>query len=203
VRFAIPYLASLERVIALEPEILVPSHFEPIRGAGKIREGLVRTRDAVRYLHDATVAGMNEGEDLYTLMREIRLPKELDLPESHGKVSWNVRAIWEGYSGWFHFESTPQLYPVPPSSVYREVVELAGGADAFAQRAKARVGRGEPVEALHLVEMALAAQPDHRAALEARLAALELLLERSGGENHSELFWLRHRIAATRTRLGG
>jgi len=73
----------------------------------------------------------------------------------------------------------------------------------MASRAKARVERGEAVEALHLVEMALAAEADHRAALEARLAALDLLLQRSGGENHSELFWLRHRIAATRARLGG
>lgn len=35
-----------------------------------------------------------------------------------------------------------------------------------------------------------------------RLAALELLMERSGDENHSEVLWLTHRIGATREELG-
>jgi len=199
-RFSMPYIHSLERVIALEPEILVPSHFEPIVGRERIRADLVRTRDAVRYVHDAVVEGMNGGKDVYTLMNEISLPPELELSEGHGKVSWGVRAIWEGYTGWFH-ESTVDLYAVPAKAVHPEVVEMAGGATAIAARARARVEAGEPVESLHLVEMALAADPHNRAALEARLAALELLLVRSGDVNHSEVYWLRHRIEATRKEL--
>jgi len=202
-RFAVPYLQSLDRIIALEPEVMVPSHFEEIRGADAIREALVRTRDAVQYIHDETVAGMNAGKDVFTLMREIRLPAELDLPESHGRVSWNVRAIWESYTGWFDFEDTTQLYAFPPSSVYAEVATMAGGAAALAARAQAHVAGGEPEQALHLAAMALAAEPGNRAALEARLAALELLLERSGGINHSEVFWLRHRISKTRNEITG
>jgi len=65
-----------------------------------------------------------------------------------------------------------------------------------------RVARGEPEAALHLVEAALAAEPGHRGALEARLAALERLLERSGDVNHYEVYWLRHRIEATQKELG-
>jgi alkyl sulfatase BDS1-like metallo-beta-lactamase superfamily hydrolase len=199
-RFSMPYIHSLERVIALEPEILVPSHFEPIRGKERIRADLVRMRDAVRYVHDAVVLGMNEGKDVYTLMNEVALPPELELSQGHGKVSWGVRAIWEGYTGWFH-ESTVDLYAVPARAVHPEVVEMAGGAGAVAARARARVEAGEPVEALHLVDMALAADPGNRAALAARLAALELLLVRSGDVNHSEVYWLRHRIEATREEL--
>ncbi len=200
-RYAIPYIESLDKLIALEPEMLVPSHFEPIEGKERIVADMTKTRDAVQYIHDETVAGMNDGKDVYTLMREIRLPPELALPESHGKVAWDVRGIWEGYSGWFHFDSTAQLYGVPPSSVHPEIVKMAGGADVVGERAQARVEAGDPVEALHLVEMALAADPESRPALEARLAALELLLEQSVG-NHSEVFWLRHRIATTRNQLG-
>ena len=47
--------------------------------------------------HDQTVAGMNAGKDVYTLMREITLPPELDVGQGYGKVSWSVRAIWENY----------------------------------------------------------------------------------------------------------
>ncbi len=38
-RFAAEYIESLDRVIELEPELLVPSHFEPIEGAAEIRSG--------------------------------------------------------------------------------------------------------------------------------------------------------------------
>ncbi len=201
-RFAVPYIDSLERVLALEPEIIVPSHFLPIVGKDEIREGVTRMRDAVRYVHDATVEGMNDGKDVYTLMNEIRLPQHLELSEAHGKVSWGVRAIWEGYSGWFHHE-TPQLYAVHPRTVWAEIVEMSGGPDAVARSAQARLDAGRPVEALHLTAIALEADATNRAALSAELAALEELQRRAAGVNHSEVMWLRHRIEKTREALGG
>jgi len=202
-RFVPSYIESLERVLDLEPELLVTGHFDPIRGKREIRAELERLRDAIRYVHDATVAGMNRGEDVHTLMREIRLPEHLRVGEGYGKVAWNVRAIWEGYAGWFHHRSTTELYGVPPSRVHPEIVELAGGANAVAARAARRVDAGEPLSAIHLAEMALAADPDNRAALEVMLTAHERLLEESGGENFWEVGWLRHQIAKTRATLDG
>ena len=200
-RFAAEYIQSLDRIIALEPEILVPSHFEPLEGAAEVRAGLQRVRDAVAYVHDAVVDGMNSGRTVYELMRDIQLPAELDLTEAHGKVSWVVRSIWEGYAGWFYLASTTELYPLPVSDMYGELAELSGGPDVLARRAAEHVQAGRPVQALHLVEIALAADAGHRAALEARLAALELLLESAAGVNFYEVRWLTHRIALTRQQL--
>ncbi len=202
IRFPLPYVETLDKMIALEPEMLVPSHFEPIRGAEQIQTDLRKIRDAVMYVHDATVEGMNDGKDVYTLMREIRLPPELDLSEGHGKVSWSVRAIWEGYAGWFHFSSTTELYDVPITEVAPDLVELAGGADALAKRARTHIEAGRPLHALHLTDLALEAEPGDDAALRGRLDALTILLERSGDENHSEVMWLQHEIAATEKALG-
>ena len=61
---------------------------------------------------------------------------------------------------------------------------------------------GEAVAAIHLAEMALAAEPDSRPALEAHLAAHEHLLAERGGRNFWETGWLRHQVARTRSRLG-
>ena len=144
---------------------------------------------------------MNAGRSVYDLMREIQLPAELQLTEAHGKVSWVVRSIWEGYAGWFHLASTTELYPVPASDMYAELAELSGGPDVLARRAAEHVQADRPVQALHLVEVALAADASHRAALEARLGALELLLERAAGVNFYEVRWLSHRIALTRQQL--
>ena len=153
------------------------------------------------WVEQAVIAGMNDGKDVYTLMREIRLPEHLAVPEVHGKVSWGVRGIWEAYTGWFKLESSAELYGVSPASVHPEVVAMAGGPAAIAARARARLEAGQPVEALHLLDMALAAEPGNVAALEVRTVALEALLERGGGVNHYETMWLKHRLAVTSAEL--
>ena len=161
-------------------------------------------RDAVRYVHDATVAGMNAGKTVYQLMDEIRLPPHLELRQIHGRVSWAVKSIWEYYATWFHFDSTTELYPVPARAVHAEVGRLAGP-DALASAAKGRTNIGKPVEALHLIEMALAADPVHRPSLEARKAALEALLREAeaGFQNSYEMDWLKLRIRKTEAALEG
>jgi alkyl sulfatase BDS1-like metallo-beta-lactamase superfamily hydrolase len=178
------FIESLERVLALEPKLLLTGHHGPVVGKESIREELTRLRDAVQYVHDETVRGMNHGKDIHTLMRDIQLPPELEVGEGYGKVSWSVRAIWETYAGWFHHSSTTELYPVPAKSVHGDLVELAGGADAVAQRAKDKLSAGEPLAAIHLAEVALTAAPTSTAALEATIAAHEQL------ERESENFWL-------------
>ena len=56
-RDALTAAASVERVRSLQPELLVTGHFEPIAGVGRIDAELTRLRDAIRYIHDQTVAG--------------------------------------------------------------------------------------------------------------------------------------------------
>lgn len=200
-REPVPMIESIDRVLALEPELLLPGHFEPVRGREEIRDLLTKTRDAVAYVHDATVAGMNQGTPLLELMRTVELPPELAVSQQYGRVPWGVRAIWEGYTGWFRYESTTELYEVPAASVHPELVEMAGGPEAVAKRALARVEAGEPLEALHLVDIAAAAAPNDRAVLEARLAALGAMAEVVGQRNFQEAGWLRHRIGETRAQL--
>jgi alkyl sulfatase BDS1-like metallo-beta-lactamase superfamily hydrolase len=151
-------------------------------------------------VHDETVKGMNHGEDIYTLMREIQLPPDLEVGEGYGKVSWSVRAIWENYAGWFHHSSTTELYDVPAKAVHDDLVELAGGADAIAARASAKLEAGEPLEAIHLAEVALSAAPTNTAALEAMIAAHVKLEAES--ENFWLTQWLRKQLASYRATLG-
>jgi alkyl sulfatase BDS1-like metallo-beta-lactamase superfamily hydrolase len=147
------------------------------------------------------VEGMNAGKDVHTLMREIRLPPELTLGEHHGKVAWAVRTIWEEYSGWFHYDSTTSLYGVPRSSIDADLAQLAGGAGNLAARARQRLEQGQALEAMHLLDIALGAEPAHGDALTVRKDALQRLLQQSGGSNLSEVMWLRSEIAAVEAAL--
>ncbi|NUU20097.1 MAG: MBL fold metallo-hydrolase [Streptomycetaceae bacterium] len=193
-RSAVAFTRSVDRVIGLEPETLITGHGAPIRGAERIRAELTRVRDATRYLRDKTVAGMNAGVDLWTLMAETTLPPELDVPQGHGKVPWIVRSVWEEHAGWFRYESTTELYEVPLTAIGAELVELAGGAGVLVERAEAHLAAGRPLEALHFVELVLARAPGDRGALRTKLGAHKLLLERSGRENFSEVRWLEAEI---------
>ncbi len=198
-RDALLFIQSLERVLALEPELLLVGHGPPIEGAAVIRAELERLRDAVLYLHGETVRHMNSGTDIWTAMREIALPAELEIGEGYGKLSWCVRAIWENYLGWFHHQSTTELYPVPAKSVHADLVELAGGPEALAKRAREKLDAGTPVEAIHLAEISLDVAPEHRGSLEVSLAAHAVL--ESESENFWLLSWLRHRIETLRQGL--
>jgi glyoxylase-like metal-dependent hydrolase (beta-lactamase superfamily II) len=202
-RSVLRYLRSLDKVRSLGAELLITGHGEPIRGAEKIKADLDKLYDAVSYVNEATIEGMNAGKDVHTLMREVRLPEELQIGEFHGKVSWAVRAIWDEYSAWFHYEdSTTALYGVPRSSVDADIVELAGGVDPIADRAKAKLAQGQPLEALHLLDVALAVEPAHAGALAVKKDVLQRLLADCGGSNLSETMWLRSEIAAVDAALG-
>ena len=190
-RWALDYVASLNKILDLQPEILLPSHGTPIVGHQKIVERLTRYRDAIQYVHDATVKGMNDGKDVFTLMREIKLPAELDVGEAYGKVAWSVRGIYEGYVGWFD-RNPASMYAEPPTSAEQELVRMAGGAQAVGTKAKEMAKSGDPVRSLRLAEAALAVDPKSTAALEAKLSALTTLHDRS--RNLIEAAWLKSAI---------
>jgi glyoxylase-like metal-dependent hydrolase (beta-lactamase superfamily II) len=195
------FLPSLDTVRNLGADLLITGHGDPIRGAARIRADLDKLHAAVSFVNQATIAGMNAGKDVHTLMREIKLPENLKIGEFHGKVSWAVRAIWEEYSGWFHYDTTTALYGVPRSSVHADLAQLAGGASALATRARQKLNDGRPLEAMHLIDVALDAEPSSADALAVKKAALEALLRESAGTNLSETMWLKSEIAATEAAL--
>jgi alkyl sulfatase BDS1-like metallo-beta-lactamase superfamily hydrolase len=195
------YLKSLDAVRALEPELVVTGHGEPIRGAAKIRADLDAMRAAVTHIERETIAGMNAGKTVHQLMQDITLPADGQIGEFHGKTSWVVRAIWEENAGWFHYEDgTTGLYGVPRTAVDADLAELAG-ASALVARAKAHVAAGKPLEALHLVDIALSAEPADANALRVKKAALECLAATSAGSNLSETMWLKAEIADADARI--
>ncbi len=197
-RWALDWISSIDKVLALKPEIVLMGHGDPIFGNAEITRRLTRFRNALLYVHDEVVKGMNSGKDVFTLMREIKLPAGSDLTESFGKVSWAVRGIYDGYAGWFDMNPST-MYELPPSSVYPDLVKLAGGAEPLVRLALEKLQAGNPVEALHLTDVVLASEQNNNAALGARLKALDYLRERC--ENYVEAGWLDYGIRTTKEKL--
>lgn len=202
IRKPVEYVKSLNFLLPLGAEIVAPGHHDPTEGAQQIEANMVKIRDAVQYVHDETVAGMNAGKSVHTLMREIQLPPNLDLVQNHGKVDWAVRSIWDYYMTWFHFDSTTELYPVPVKNVYADLAKLAG-IEGLLRLAQNYILGGEPVKALHVVEVILESEPTNRSALDVRQQALAALLDaaENGLQNDYEIYWLQGRMADTAARL--
>ncbi len=190
-RDALTYVDSLDLVLGLGPAHLLTGHFDPVEGADRIAEEITAMRDATKWVHDRTVEGMNAGADVHTLMRQIRLPGHFDLGEGYGKTSWNVRAIWENYAGWFHHRSTTELYGVPAAVVAPDLVAVAG-ATAIVDAARARLASGEAVAALHLTDIVLTADPADAEARAVAAGASRSLLDASS--NFWERAWLTRSI---------
>jgi alkyl sulfatase BDS1-like metallo-beta-lactamase superfamily hydrolase len=197
-RPALDWISSIDKVLALQPDVVLSGHGDPIFGNQEITKRLTRFRDAIQYVHDEVVKGMNSGKDVFTLMQEIQLPASFNLSESFGKVSWSVRGIYDGYAGWF--DTNPaSMYPQPPSSVYPDLIKLAGGPESIVQAALDKLKDGKPVEALHLTDIVLNSDQKNVAALNARLKALDYLEDRC--QNFIEEGWLQYSIAKTKEKL--
>ena len=134
-------------------------------------------------------------------MASVQLPPQLAIGQGHGKVPWLVRAIWEEHLGWFRFESSTELYSVPPTAMYADFVELAGGVEPVLNRARRYLADGKPLQALHLAEAARAADAGCVEALQLQLAANEYLLAHCGRENFSEVRWLEAQIRSFQAAL--
>jgi alkyl sulfatase BDS1-like metallo-beta-lactamase superfamily hydrolase len=193
-RFVEPQLATNRMVRELRPEVLVTGRHDPIVGAELIEASLQRLHDAVTYVHDRTLEGINAGIDVWTLMREIQLPPELRVGQGYGKVAWAVRTLWESYVGWFKLRSTTELYPEPGPAALAELVDVAG-IEAALERAEAALERGDAVVAIRLGEAVEAVDPNSPRLRAVMAGAHRYLLDHGGDVSFWENGWLRTQLA--------
>ena len=195
------WLGHCDALLAEAPELLITGHEYPVTGAAQIHAYLTKVRDAVAFIHDETVKRMVAGTPVAQIQADLRLPEALTPQPGRCPPHWIARAVFEEYAGWFHHDLTSELYPSAASSVWGEVVEAMGGAGAVAARAQAHLAAGEAEKALHLIELAVYAEPGNRQAREAELAIYDALADQTEGKIFDLLGWLEGRMMATRAAL--
>lgn len=172
------WVKSLDKMRSLGAEYLVPSHSRPLKGADNIRETLTNYRDAIQYVHDRTLSGMNRGLTPDQLVEVVKLPPHLaNLPylqPYYGTVAWSVRAVFDGYLGWFSGNPS-KLFPLPPKKKARRMAALAGGEDKLAAQAEKALKNKDYQWALELTDHLMALDPKNAAAIKLRTSALEQL----------------------------
>ena len=169
---------SLERMRTLRPEYLIPSHGRSLRGEQVIDDKLKNYARAIRYVHDETVRGINEGLGLQQIRDSVVLPDDLAclpyLRPSYGTLPWAVNGIFRQYTGWYDFDPA-HLNPSPHGMLQRALLDATGGPAQLIARAQRARRVGQEQLALELADIVLAAHPRHKAAEQVRLRALKRL----------------------------
>lgn len=182
------WVASLDAMRAFAPDVMIPQHSQPVRGADEIEKRLRNYRDAIQYVHDETIRLINEGLSPDQIAEVIELPPHLArepyLQEFYGRVEWAARAVFAGTLGWFSGDPV-DLLPVGLSREAELMAELAGGVDQLHQAAVSALEDGEYVWALGLARHLAQLRDNRAAALQARaLRGLAAMETSSSGRNY-------------------
>ena len=175
------WIASLEKMIALGPEDVVPSHTRPVLGAAAARAALTAYRDGIKSILDQTIEAMKQGERPDELVQHVKLPSPLRenpyLQEFYGGVEWSVRGIYADRVGWFDGNAT-NLFPLPEKDRAAKLVGLIGGSDQVLARAREALAARDFKWAAELADYVLANDGANTGAKRIKAQALTELGER-------------------------
>jgi alkyl sulfatase BDS1-like metallo-beta-lactamase superfamily hydrolase len=156
------WVKSLDKMRDLKVAYLVPHHTRPLTGADTIHETLTNYRDAIQFVHDQTIRLMNQGLKPLEIVEKVKLPPHLArqpyLQEYYGTVPWSVRAIFDGYLGWFGGNAT-DLFPLSPDEKAKRFIALAGSEQKLMEHAKQAVAEKDYQWALELSDQLLQLNP--------------------------------------------
>ncbi len=170
-RYPLDWARALRKMAALEAEVMSPGHGVIVVGRERVQQALTDTAEFLESLHDQTLELMNQGATLDTILHTVRPPAQLEdrpyLQPVYDEPEFIVRNVWRLYGGWY--DGTPShLKPAPEAQQGAEIVGLAGGARPLLERAQVLMAEGELAIACHLVDWAMAAEPDNREVHELR-----------------------------------
>lgn len=171
---------AVDEMLKEEPHLLVPGHTRPIIGKEKIAELLTDYRDAIRFVFDKTIEGMNKGLTPDELVSYVQLPerfREKDhLRPYYGNPEWAVRSIFNGYLGWF--DGNPSnLFPLSPAEEAQRVADLAGGKEALLSKAQEALVKKDFQWATQLCDHLLALESTAKEPKIIKAEALEAIAE--------------------------
>lgn len=142
------WIASLDRMRRLSPapEVLVLGHTEPIVGADRIHQTLTDYRDAIAFVHDSVVRGLNADVSLDDMLQRIELPARLQgrdfLQQRYGTVRGAVRGIHDAYMGWFDGQAA-HLDPISRRELVDRLLPRLGGRDGVITAMRSAIDRND------------------------------------------------------------
>lgn len=140
------WIDSLRTMANHHPYALLPGHTRAVVGKDVVAEVLKNFSGALEYVLVSTLEGMNQGKTPEELVETVVLPPEYAslpyLQEYYGTVAWSVRAIYQGYLGWFDGNPT-SLGFMPQKDRATKTLTLMGGGSKVLAAAQDALAQGD------------------------------------------------------------
>jgi alkyl sulfatase BDS1-like metallo-beta-lactamase superfamily hydrolase len=167
VRYEREWFEMLERIMALDPEVIVPGHGRPMHRGQEMRQALQDNIDALRFIHERVVWHLNNASTLERAVADIRLPSHLQesphLRQIYSRVEFAVMNVWRRYAGWYD-ESPTTLFPRRRKDFASAVRSMIGDDEKILVEARTLHEASDQLLALELLHVILDAEPDHAGA---------------------------------------
>ncbi len=171
---------AIDQILQERPVAVVGGHTRPVIGEQKVAEILTNFRDAVRFLFDKTVEGINKGLTPNQLVEYVVLPEKyraLDyLRPYYGNPEWAIRGIFGGYLGWFDGNAT-NLFPLSDKGEAERIAKMAGGVHGLLVLIDTAIKTKDFQWAAQLSDYVLSLEPDNNAAMLSKADALMALAD--------------------------
>lgn len=168
-------LDAIDKLRALNPEYLLGCHGEPVIGKKQVQKLSTTYRDALAFIFQQTIQGINLGLAPDEIARRVHLPPAFSqVPElftAYVDVEHMVRGIYRGIIGWWANDPT-DLHPPANDELAGEIVDGFGGAQAVLARAQSVLDEGRYNLAARLAGYVLDADPGHQQAAAVKADAL-------------------------------
>lgn len=131
------WIDVIDSILALDPEVVLPGHTNPLIGKDEVQKNMKNFRDALEYVLLKTLECMNNGLSMNECAEAVKLPEHLQTPflgEYFSLVEWAVKAIYTGYLGWFD-GTVSKLMPTSDEE-YRETMLSLIGEDLLRAKIK-------------------------------------------------------------------
>jgi alkyl sulfatase BDS1-like metallo-beta-lactamase superfamily hydrolase len=176
-RDPVPWLAGLDLVMSLAPEHLVGTHGPFYSGRACVQRVMEYQRDALQFLYDQSVRGLNRGLSAQEVLDDLRMPPELanepSLSENYSQWDFHIKAIYSGLCNWYWGEAT-ELLPIPARFESERMVAGFGGSERLRETIRQALTEGHYAWAARLARHLVRVYPDD---LQARTLLVQALRE--------------------------
>ena len=158
------FLMETLKLYGNEAEVVFQAHNWPHWDNDNIREYIVNTAAAYKYINDQTLLYLNEGYTSTEIAHMIKLPAELEknwyTRQYYGTVAHNSKAVYQKYMGWY--DANPiHLGELEPTERAKKFVEYLGDVDEVLKKAKEDFDNGEYQWVAELTDMLVFADPEN------------------------------------------
>jgi len=176
------WVHTLEKLAALQPEVLIPEFGKVVKGKDEIQFMLNNMAEGLRYLRREVTKRLNQRMTDVEILYDIEYPAEyFEQPWSaplYGCPDMIVRDIYRSENGWWDRNPTT-LHPTHPKEAASAVLSAISDRKSILDKAKSLMESGKVQLALHVIDVLALAPDDDDDVKEAKRLKSKLLHLRS------------------------